>query len=1064
MVAVAMASVGIAGEAPSPANAHSDAWIAQFQRYAAQKQIEPEYRYAPRTPGANAIALSGVLRALPPPQDWPQLRRTLSEATSHVPAEQALEKQRLQAGAWLLAYLVGDRAALETELTAVATAAGANESNPSAFAVRRLKESLAERDESVVSLEKQLQAFEAQLVMLEPVDEAAVKAAVGGEENFARLKQLTLVSREMQGRYIEIYAEYQKTKDEISARAKMEALQKEYSDKNGAAIQALTPYRNNPLVIHYVSSMSQNDDAVAPDHETHQLQVPDLVAVVGRERAAVLVRRALRASANLMIERELAEPTRQLVRELAMAEINTVKVASWGLIQDDRSAELFEAYFKTFPPTDTKDYQYRNACGYYLASLIHDGRSADAVKFVTALRVGGEDDESKMSLPYDVTAKLEQTHAEELWKFLHGWLAVDPGAREWDRFNRLSVQLDRREELKALIKELAETGGFNRMDRLAVQRMQADAEMATGQIAAAAQRLRALIQSPAGNAKERSEQRTIAWQLLKLADLQSDQAGFASTLAAAEAVVELDKKEGIRDGLSAASDLAQALGDLGHYAESSRIGRSVLDAIPQIEAAAAAQKEPNEFESNGSDDVFKDLLAEQLRAEVELGHWKEARALLQESPWWNASDIGGLLDRRLSDKGKPLGYYAARVSQTEGDVVVTRRILEAQLTMTPSADSIYESYLAVAREEALPLLEKLAAADHYEERPLIWKARLQMDAKQWDAAIVTLQQAISIDPSDGEEGRGDRMRVYAFMSVAMAAKGDVEKATFFANVVKAIRVSETADRWYEIGAYAQAIDLYREALGFFQDAYCIQSRLAIRLADAGKMDEAAEHYRRAFELMPDSFGRVESHCFGCEHVFEGKKSQGVAEEVFAHLLKARPDKPQLHYLSGYLREEQERLTEAAEFYRHAVELDPLYLNAWDRLAGLDRKLKFSATQRDDLLLKLVELDPASRHASPDFDKVADLPKLWRVLDQAGRVLESLPAPAPLGELKASAVRVAQSKDVTASSWETGRPRKDFARVILDRRFVQALQVYLATLNQPRENKSAHSETEAAKSL
>ena len=77
--------------------------------------------------------------------------------------------------------------------------------------------------------------------------------------------------------------------------------------------------------------------------------------------------------------------------------------------------------------------------------------------------------------------------------------------------------------------------------------------------------------------------------------------------------------------------------------------------------------------------------------------------------------------------------------------------------------------------------------------------------------------------------------------------------------------------------------MWRKALEQFADAYCIQSRLAIRLMEAGRREEAFEHYRRAYELMPSSFGRVESHCFGCESVF-----QGAAQQTLAALAGAAP--------------------------------------------------------------------------------------------------------------------------------------------------------------------------------
>jgi tetratricopeptide (TPR) repeat protein len=223
----------------------------------------------------------------------------------------------------------------------------------------------------------------------------------------------------------------------------------------------------------------------------------------------------------------------------------------------------------------------------------------------------------------------------------------------------------------------------------------------------------------------------------------------------------------------------------------------------------------------------------------------------------------------------------------------------------------------------------------------------------------------------------------------------------------------------------------------------------VRLAAEGKADEAAEHYRRAFELMPDSFGRVESHCFGCEQVFAGEKAQGVAEQVFTTLLAARPDKPQLHYLMGYLRKEQERSAEAAGHFRRAVELDPLYLNAWDKLADLDAKLHYTAAQRDDLLLKLLELDPARHHASPDLTRITDLARLWRATTAAGQVVAALPATGPLWELKASAAQLA-SNSAEARPREAPDHEQHFATVLLEHRFVEAWQAYLASLNAPRE--------------
>jgi tetratricopeptide (TPR) repeat protein len=196
--------------------------------------------------------------------------------------------------------------------------------------------------------------------------------------------------------------------------------------------------------------------------------------------------------------------------------------------------------------------------------------------------------------------------------------------------------------------------------------------------------------------------------------------------------------------------------------------------------------------------------------------------------------------------------------------------------------------------------------------------------------------------------------------------------------------------------------------------------------------------------MPGSFGRVESHCFGCERAFEGEKPQGVAEEVFTRLIKEQPDKPQVHYLMGYLRAEQKRFPEAAASYRQAVQLDPLYLNAWNKLAELQEEIKFSPTERDDLLLKLVELDPGRRHVSPNLVQVADIPRMWRAVQAAGQKLDELPATKNLWELKASARQADLHKD--QFDWApSGFEKKDAASVLLEHPFVGEFQSYLVAL-------------------
>lgn len=1023
---VLLLGVGVAQAADE--DARVAAWVAVFQRYAARPDLQIERQYAMQASKPGVPTLRGLLRTLPAPTEWPRLRAALAAAK----APPGPPQQRLQAGVWLLDYLQGNRAAVLADLPLP------NPESPTGHAVQNLRGILGKpADEARMTPEQVLGQFETELSSHEPVSVEEVERAMDGKENFQRLQRLLKGARDHQEKSMKVFEEFQDNKDEAAARTKMTALQEAYVKAYGADQQALESYLELPVVMRYAGSLHGSEDG-SPGY-VPSVRVPDLVKAGGPEKARALLLRALRLRVTLSVSEETGDATSRLARELALAEMATVKAPSWSLAHDVEASALFEAMVKRFPVLNPDEsYEFKTARGYYLAGLIQGGRVQEAVEFA-----GKSDSDDDLDLPWRVMDALEKSpQAPELWRFLRSWLARHPASSEWSRFNRLSAQLGRQAELKAFIKSLAASGAFDGVNRLKVQQMQADAELAAGELDAAAARLLAAVQTAAGKPEEIKAQIESARKLMQLAGLRDDLAGFAQALATTEALVARLWPQKPSDALEATLETVTTLHDFDRYAEGSRLAQAALVRVPVLKKRAGS---PEAEGFNLSDHVVRNLQAEALRAAVELGRWPEALALVEAGRWWQARDASDLLKETLCDGQKPVGYYLAQVALHEKQPDRARALLEMQLAVKPAVDAVYEAYVGLAGQDARPLLAKLAAADRYQERPLIWLARLQSDAGEWDAAIETLQQAINIDPSDGEQGRGDRMRVYAFMGRAVEAKGDAGKAKFFADVVKSIRLSETADRWFSLGSYTEAIARYRQALGFFQDAYCIQSRLAVRLAGEGRIDEAAEHYRKAFELMPDSFGRVESHCFGCEHVFAGEQSQGTAEKVFQQMLAARPDKPQLHYLMGYLRKEQERWPEAAAHFRRAVALDPLYLNAWDKLAGLGgRDDQSTPAQRDDLLLKLVELDPMRSHVSPDLEKVADLARLWTVLKQADAVVTALPAARPVWPLKASAAEMDQSDDARGLSF--GPVKQDFATVLLEHDFLEAWQGYLANVN------------------
>ncbi len=71
---------------------------------------------------------------------------------------------------------------------------------------------------------------------------------------------------------------------------------------------------------------------------------------------------------------------------------------------------------------------------------------------------------------------------------------------------------------------------------------------------------------------------------------------------------------------------------------------------------------------------------------------------------------------------------------------------------------------------------------------MIWLASYHLKKGQVEEAEATIKKAISIDPSDGEQGKGDRMRAYAVLTQILEAKKDPQ-AEKFRGAIQAIRLA-----------------------------------------------------------------------------------------------------------------------------------------------------------------------------------------------------------------------------------------------------------------------------------
>lgn len=727
--------------------------------------------------------------------------------------------------------------------------------------------------------------------------------------------------------------------------------------------------------------------------------LPDLVTLLGNDKAKAFLRRVV-VLPNLRLEVD-GDETTALARSVALDRAADLKAPLWKLCLSLDSISLFEKLDKKFPVTDRQtgsDYDRKRAEIYYFFGLISLGRNQDAMGLVKKHSM-----DNSSYLTRDAVESMDRAgYSKALQSFFHDLLAQNPDQPWWSEYISLSTRMGKQSEMLALARESANRKNLKPNVRIKVMENLALALLAADKLDEAGRVIEDFLKIDPPPPEKTSDQ-NMPVVLHEPSELN---------IKIVRLGILLNKKDWLEKGIQRCVKNNNDIHELVHLLLKNNRSNQAEQIIQDSLKAKTAPKEESDGYHFSSYNEAKDELVELAGVYTYEGKYDEVLALLKESEHWGVKDLNEIyMDEDYRDV--PLGYMVSLALAKTGRKDEVKKILDAVLNRKGGFDPAYQLLLDLELEDkVLAKLDQLFQADQFEERPLIWKAQILLKQGKLDQAEEAARQAIRIDPSDGEEGKGDRMRVYSVLSEIRKAKGDEKEATFFANVVKSIRAAEDADDYYHAGLLTQGIQKYEDALKFFSDAYCIQSRLAIQLADSGHPEEAEAHYRKAYELMPDSFGRMESHCFGCEGAFRGPKAQMIAEEIFTRLVQKSPEKPQVHYLLGYLKQVQKKYREALPSYQTAVKLDPEYLNAWKKLLDLHDHIAFESKDADQMAFNLIRLDPQNRHGGVEVSKVHDIKGLWNQVESS--LAKVLPQPTELYPLPSSAKKLEQSKKEDAS--------------------------------------------------
>ncbi|HEV2292630.1 MAG TPA: tetratricopeptide repeat protein [Tepidisphaeraceae bacterium] len=802
--------------------------------------------------------------------------------------------------------------------------------------------------------------------------------------------------------------------------------------------------------------------------EDNYLYAPDLVSLVGRERAEPILRKALGAPVTLNVY--AGEQSKRLARELALKHVNELKVAQWQLIELEDVA-LFEAMEKRFPRPTTRqsgglfaglfgaggdggemapEWGRDQAERVYLLGLMAAGRTDDARRVIARMRQRHADDDSEdiNLLPYDALVKLAEADRERVvYEALHVILRQTPELPLWYEYRMLAARAGRIEQMIEAADAALRGDVLPPKQRNAIRLQLHQALLAVDRIDDAVVVLRELIDAePDAEEKDRddpvagSTKLQRGTELLELGLLLERPEWRDQGVRTVEAEIARRPAEG-ELGIYAVREAAAALVDAGRGAQVANLLTGLM--VSEQESAEEAPDEASEYDYDEDDeenDGVTATLAHLLSVYHRAGRPEDVVALLDTTPYWGVSDLSEIyLSTGLGET--PVGYVAADALLKTGQRDAALKIIDALLASDVGFDGAYALRVqAGTDDEAIARFDELFARDRFEERPLIWKAHVLHRTAKLDEAERLARQAIEIDPFDGNhdschatiggqddhsaaDGAADRTRAYAVLGDILQARGDAKGAESARRVVEAMRALRRGDALYEAGLLTRAIATYENAVTHAPQVQPLRLRLAQRLEELGRHEQAAEHYREAYRLMPGSTGRVDGSCFNCASAFPGPRARTIADEVLTKLLDDRPKSPQAHYLLGRLREEQGRDAAALELYRRAVELDPDHVGAWQQIEGLAWSTRMPARDSDKAILNVIRLDPLQRHTSPDFTEVRDLRALWSAIQDMLRVKSEQPK--SLYPLAASAAELAKSKAAKQDEPEEAQPEAPF---------------------------------------
>ncbi|MDD5065491.1 MAG: tetratricopeptide repeat protein [bacterium] len=162
---------------------------------------------------------------------------------------------------------------------------------------------------------------------------------------------------------------------------------------------------------------------------------------------------------------------------------------------------------------------------------------------------------------------------------------------------------------------------------------------------------------------------------------------------------------------------------------------------------------------------------------------------------------------------------------------------------------------------------------------------------------------------------------------------DLEKATEFSKKSSAMLLVQEGNKLFEEKNYKAAIEKYNQALKMQPDFLEILVNLGNSYLETAVYPSAVLNYKKALEKEKNYFPAL----LGLERAYRNSGDVQNARKVSEQLEKLKGQDPQLYYKLGLSLEANKKFNEAIEEYKKALQLNPGFKPAKNRLANAHYK-------------------------------------------------------------------------------------------------------------------------------